>query len=151
MSIHDIMSTTIRVNWEELEVGDRNGLITMYDVMYLPLENFGGAIGANTVNVPGRELSVVLMGLQEYINYKIFVRAYTSAGYGPFSLPLTVSTLEDGNYIYQPLPIEFFICMYIMPEIPPHTFTTPPKSITVVWKKSPCNSIPICIMIYING
>ena len=66
----------------------------MYEVLYTPLENFGGAIGATSVFET--ELSVILIELQEYVNYSISVRAYSSAGKGPFSFPLIVSTLEDG-------------------------------------------------------
>ena len=35
--------------------------------------------------------------LQEYVNYTISVRAYTNAGAGPYSDPVTVLTNEDGE------------------------------------------------------
>ena len=53
------------------------------------------AIGTNTTNMS--VLSVILMRLQEYVNYTISVRAYTNAGAGPYSDPETVLTNEDGK------------------------------------------------------
>ena len=81
--------------WEEVVPRDQNGVITMYQVLYQPLETFGGAIGPLTVNVT--ELTVDLTDLEEYVNYTISVRAYTSAGEGPYSDGVTVITLEAGK------------------------------------------------------
>ena len=83
--------------WEEVAPIDQNGVITMYQVLYQPLETFGGTIGPLTVNVT--ELTADLTDLEEYVNYTISVRAYTSAGEGPYSDGITVITLEDGIYI----------------------------------------------------
>ena len=76
-------STTIAVMWEEVPPIDQNGVITMYEVMYTPLETFGGTLQSNTTTVSEPALSVVLIGLEEYVNYTISVRAYTSVGMGP--------------------------------------------------------------------
>ena len=81
--------------WEEVVPIDQNGVIIMYQVLYQPLETFGGAIGPLTVNVT--ELTADLTDLEEYVNYTISVRAYTSAGEGPYSDGITVITLEDGK------------------------------------------------------
>ena len=106
---------SITVMWEEVVPIDQNGVITMYQVLYQPLETFGGAIGPLTVNVT--ELTADLTDLDEYVNYTISVRAYTSAGEGPYSDGVTVITLEDGKLkhasppciwyalIFQPLPV----------------------------------------------
>ena len=45
----------------------------MYEVLYEPLETFGGAIQTQTRNVSGTEMSVVLMDLEEFVNYSISV------------------------------------------------------------------------------
>ena len=71
----------------------------MYEVMYTPLETFGGNVGSNITTVSGSELSVVLTGLEEYVNYTISVRASTSVGAGPYSVAMTVLTSEDGNFL----------------------------------------------------
>ena len=68
----------------------------MYEVMYTPLETFGETLVNDTVNVSGSNMSVVLTGLEEYVNYNISVRAYTDVGAGPYSDPVTELTPEAG-------------------------------------------------------
>ena len=91
-------STTIIVMWEEVPPIDQNGIITIYEVMYTPLETFGGTVEGDTVNVSGLNLSVDLTGLEEYVNYTISVRTSTSVGAGPYSVAVTVLTLEDSKW-----------------------------------------------------
>ena len=88
-------STTIVVMWHDVPLIDQNGVITKYEVMYTPREDFGGAIGTRTANVT--ELSVLLMDLEENVNYSISVLAYSSAGPGPNSDPVIILTNEDGR------------------------------------------------------
>ena len=75
-------ATSITVMWEEVPVVYQNGVITVYEVLYVPLETFDGAIGSLSVNVTERMTN--LTDLQEYVNYTISVRAYTSVGVGPY-------------------------------------------------------------------
>ena len=70
-----------------------------YEITYTPLENFTGVIGINSTNVSGSDLSVSLVALQEYVNYSIQVRAYTSEGLGPYNNPVIPITLEDSKFI----------------------------------------------------
>ena len=86
-------STTIRVLWEEVPAIDRNGEITEYEVQYEPLETFGDQIATSTVNTS--MLSILLTDLQEFVDYNISVGAYTSAGPGPYSDPVTEMTDTD--------------------------------------------------------
>ena len=88
---------------------DQNGIITMYEVMYQPLETFNGNISTQTMNVSGTEMSAFLMELQEFVNYIIFVRAYTSIGAGPYSDEVTVTTLEDCKW----LPTKYIATNYV--------------------------------------
>ena len=88
--------TLIEVMWNEVPAIDQNGIITMYEVMYTPQNTFGGQISTNTTNVSGSELMVTLPYLQEYVNYSISVRAYTSAGQGPESTVIEL-TQEAGK------------------------------------------------------
>ena len=92
-------STSIDVMWYEVPPIDQNGVIMAYEITYTPLENFTGVIGINSTNVSGSDLSVSLVGLQEYVNYSIQVRAYTSEGPGPYSYPMIQLTLEDSKLI----------------------------------------------------
>ena len=95
MAAVSISSTQVKVTWGDVPPTDQNGIIIMYELEYIPLEDFDGAIGKDTTNVSA--ISVILMRLHEYVNYTISVRAYTSAGAGPYSDPVTVMTNEDGK------------------------------------------------------
>ncbi len=77
---------------------DQNGIITMYEVQYEPLETFGGQIQTQTINVSAPMMSVTLRNLQEFVNYNISVRAYTSVGEGPYSVDMTAMTQQDGKH-----------------------------------------------------
>ena len=74
---------------------DRCGVITQHEVMYEPLMTFGGQITTLTVNTTN--LSITLMNLEEYVEYNISVRAYTSVGPGPYSVGIVRRTFEDGK------------------------------------------------------
>ena len=114
-----ITSTSIAVMWNEVSPIDQNGVIMAYEITYTPLENFTGVIGINSTNVSGSDLSVSLVGLQEYVNYSVQVRAYTSEGPGPYSTPVIQLTLEDSKYwnnylcLFKPQDLfEFFFSSY---------------------------------------
>ena len=89
--------TTVSVMWEEVPAMDQNGDIIMYEVMYTPLETFGGTLESDTVNVSGSNMSVVLMELEEYVNYTISVRAFTIVWAGPYSVAVIVLTQQDSK------------------------------------------------------
>ena len=91
-----VSSTSIYVTWDIVPPIDQNGIITMYEVMYQPLETFNGRISTNTINLT--DMSLLLTDLQEFVNYTISVRAYTSVGAGPYSDEVTVMTLEDSKH-----------------------------------------------------
>ena len=97
--------------WEEVPPIEQNGVITMYEVMYTPLETFGGTLESDTVNVLGSNSSVDLMGLEEYVNYEISVRAYTSVGVGPYSVAVTVLTMQDSKCIVRTHYTLAMVCM----------------------------------------
>ncbi len=90
-----ISSTEIQVNWTDVPEIDRNGIITEYEVMYEPLMTFEGQLNTTIVNTTN--LSITLNDLEEFVNYNISVRAYTSVGPGPYSAGIVNITLEDGR------------------------------------------------------
>ena len=90
-----LFSTSINVSWEEIPLIRRNGIIILYEVLYEPRETFGGSIGPETMNTTN--LYVVLIGLQEYVDYNIFVRASTRVGFGPYSRQITNQTFQDSE------------------------------------------------------
>ena len=89
-----LCSTSIMVSWDEVPPIDRNGIVTVYEVLYEPLETFERAIMSMTMNTTNT--STTLSGLEEFVEYNISVRAYTSEGPGPYSEEISVITLEDG-------------------------------------------------------
>ena len=86
-----VSSTEIRVCWDQVPPINQNGEITTYEIQYVPLETFEGQISTNTVNTFNG--SVLMTGLEEYVEYNISVRAYTSEGPGPYSFE---RALTDG-------------------------------------------------------
>ena len=91
-----ISSTAIRVTWNEVPVIDQNGIITQYEVEYNQ-STFSGATMYNTTTVDSSTFTVDLTGLEEYVEYSIRVRAYTSVGAGPYSDVVIERTQEDGK------------------------------------------------------
>ena len=90
-----VSSTEIMVTWDIVPEIDQNGVITMYEVLYVPLETFDGMIGIDMMLV--ESTSFLIRDLQEYVDYNVSVRAYTSVGAGPYSTGMIVRTLEDGK------------------------------------------------------
>ena len=92
-----LSSTEIMVTWGIVPPIDKNGVITIYEVLYQPQETFNGVIRDSTVNVTAPNMSVVLINVEDYVNYTISVRAYTSVGEGPYSEGIIELTNEEGN------------------------------------------------------
>ena len=87
-------STEIMVAWAEVLPIDQNGIITIYEVRYEPLQ-FMESLSTLFTNTT--DMAVNLTNLQEYVEYSISVRAYTAIGFGPFSTEITERTFEDGR------------------------------------------------------
>ena len=88
------------VTWERVLAIDENGIIINYEVRFEPLE-FTETLTTSSVNTTDTiDLTVVLRALQEYVEYNISVRAYTSVGPGPYSDPVTQRTLEDRKLVH---------------------------------------------------
>jgi hypothetical protein len=88
-------STILLVTWEEISGLDQNGIITIYEVLYDPVETFDGMLVPQTVNTT--VLFAYLTELQQNVDYFISVRAYTSIGSGPYSEEISARTLEDSK------------------------------------------------------
>ncbi len=91
-----LSSTEIQVNWTEVSEIDQNGMIITYEVLYDPLMTFNGMLNTTTVNTTN--VYITLSNLQEYVEYNISVRAYTSVGPGPYSPIALVTTDEDSKF-----------------------------------------------------
>ena len=101
MALQNVMATVltsdmILVSWEEMSDICQNGNVTMYEIQYEPLQTFGVLL-IQTVNITAPATMTNLTDLEEYVEYNITVRAYTSVGPGPYSdPPITERTAEDG-------------------------------------------------------
>ena len=89
-------STAILVTWEQVPEIDRNGIITQYEVEFNQ-NTFNEISLSNLTTTNGLQLMVELEGLEEFVEYSVRVRAYTSVGPGPFSVAVMNRTLEDGE------------------------------------------------------
>ena len=89
------------MSWEPVPATDQNGVITQYEVEYNQT-TFSEVSMYNITTVDSTTLMVDLTGLEEYVEYSIRVRAYTSVGAGPYSNVVVETTLEDCMYyLYQ--------------------------------------------------
>ena len=85
------------MTWGIVPPIDQNGVITMYEVLYEPLETFGGAISPMTEMITPPTMSVSLTQLEEYVVYRISIRAFTQAGAGGYTAAIQTRTSEDGK------------------------------------------------------
>jgi len=92
----NITSTAIVVIWNPVPEIGRNGIITQYEVEFNQ-STFSEISTSNLTTTNDSQLMVELEGLEEYVEYSVRVRAYTSVGPGPFSLAVVTRTLEDGK------------------------------------------------------
>ena len=90
-------STAILVTWDPVPETSRNGIITQYEVESNQ-STFDEIPSTRLTTTNGSVLMVELGGLEEYVEYTIRVRAYTSEGPGPFSVAMVNRTLEDGEW-----------------------------------------------------
>lgn len=88
------LPTTIEVSWEEVPPIDQNGIVLFYEIRYEPLQTFLGQLMTQYINTTAKE--IILVSLQEYVEYSVGVRAHTSGGTGPFSPKVMQRTPEDG-------------------------------------------------------
>jgi len=84
------------VTWEPIPEIDQNGIVTQYGVEFNQ-STFSEISNSNLTTTNGSQLMVELEELEEYVEYSVRVRAYTSVGPGPFSVAVMNRTLEDGK------------------------------------------------------
>ena len=91
-------STAILVTWDTVPEIDRNGIIIQYQVEFNQ-STFNEVSSSSLTTTDGSQLMVELEELEEYVDYSVRVRAYTSVGPGPFSVAEVNTTQEDGELI----------------------------------------------------
>ncbi len=93
LSTNVISSTEIRLHWNEVPAIDQNGRIVTYEIE----SNQSRFLQNTSLTTSTPDLTSVLRGLHEFVVYTIRIRAWTSQGPGPFSLPVDAMTVEDGE------------------------------------------------------
>ena len=100
-------SRSIMLSWDRPSLEQQNGILTIYHViimetqiLYLDNGTVYSPMGENfnrTYNVSEGRMQSVDM-LHPSYNYTVMIAAATEPGIGPFSNPITVMTLEDGEW-----------------------------------------------------
>ena len=82
------------MTWERVPSIAENGIITQYEIEFNQT-TFDEVSMNNVTNVSSSTFEIVLSELEEYVEYSIRVRAYTSEGPGPYSDVIYETTLQD--------------------------------------------------------
>uniref|UniRef100_A0A6J0V971 Contactin-3 isoform X1 n=2 Tax=Pogona vitticeps TaxID=103695 RepID=A0A6J0V971_9SAUR len=90
MSANSVSSSVIEVSWNAIPWKMSNGRLLGYEVRYW--NNGGKEQSSNRVKVIGNETSVRITDLMSNLVYFTAVRAYNSAGAGPFSATVNATT-----------------------------------------------------------
>ena len=92
VSVSVLSSQVIKLSWEPPLLEKQNGIITTYQVIVISqnlMENKTHDVSE------GRTLTIDM--LHPSYNYTVRIAAATVVGIGPFSDPITVMTLEEGE------------------------------------------------------
>ena len=95
VTIHSIGAYGFTIQWEELSINKRNGLILGYEVCVRVSSSNDVCNSANTERyTPGTTGPFQLQrtGLSPYKEYTVVIRAYNSEGYGPYSPSVSATT-----------------------------------------------------------
>ena len=92
---HNTSSTSISVWWEEVQTDLQNGIITGYNITYeSQTENDNGVVLAGP-----NDRQANLTALKEFVEYNLFVTAFTAKGDGPPSV-IVVRTDQESKLNY---------------------------------------------------
>ncbi|XP_068725120.1 uncharacterized protein [Montipora capricornis] len=88
---HNVSSTSIQVNWEDVPKSSVNGILLGFHVAC----NLVNCSEEQVMDLPRENHSCVFRGLEKYKNYSCCLRAYNNFGNGSWSEELVISTDED--------------------------------------------------------
>ncbi|XP_068721502.1 uncharacterized protein [Montipora capricornis] len=88
---HNMSSTSIQVNWEDVPKSSVNGILLGFHVAC----NLVNCSEGQVMDLPRENHSCVFRGLEKYKNYSCCLRAYNNFGNGSWSKELVISTDED--------------------------------------------------------
>ena len=100
-SFTNVRTTSFTINWSPPPPQSQNGVITMYaiDITGDLFPFTGSSIRHPTDgSYPGvTDISLEIIGLEEYNDYTVRIAAVNSEGTGPYSMSGTQQTLESGD------------------------------------------------------
>ena len=86
--------TTISLSWQPPPPESQNGIITSYTILITEV-----VTNTNTTyQREGSRTELLITGLHPYYDYSCTVAAATLIGLGPFAVPFSVVTHQDGEY-----------------------------------------------------
>ena len=88
---YTVTSTSVNINWFQIDCIERNGVITNYTVVF---QEQGGAVVPGEVNM---DRMFTARRLTPHTNYIFRVAGVNSNGTGPYSNDITVLTDGDGK------------------------------------------------------
>lgn len=93
VSTYNISSTAIRVLWGPMPAALENGIILGFHLILMQDLNV-----KRNLTVSPRTREMVVTNLTKYTTYQVSLSGFTVIGSGVQSVPLSVTTNEDGNY-----------------------------------------------------
>ncbi|XP_074611757.1 receptor-type tyrosine-protein phosphatase S-like isoform X2 [Acropora palmata] len=85
-----------KISWDPLTTEKSNGVVIAYEVKHSRVSQPGASSSSASRFENTTDTSVTLQGWISCSTYQVLVRAYTSAGVGPFSPPLKIVTHAPG-------------------------------------------------------
>lgn len=105
----------IKVFWEDIPAINRNGIILFYEVLFCSTLNCSSTDGVNTTDAT--TFNLTLNNLEEFTEYNISVRAYTSVGAGENTTEITVVTLVKGMFTGRTYGMSLSIYYHLLPRV----------------------------------
>ncbi len=91
---NQIMSTNLTLTWTEIDISQRNGIITSYIIIEYGEENTRNL----TINTQSSATTHLITGLKPFTNYTFSVAGVNSVNTGPFSAASRIiRTAEDSK------------------------------------------------------
>ncbi|KAK7068344.1 hypothetical protein SK128_025459 [Halocaridina rubra] len=82
---------SVQVSWDMPDPRSHHGVLRGYKIDYERWDGWSDVVRGSQTSA----LTAVVTGLEAATNYSMRVRAYTSVGDGPWSIPILCTTLED--------------------------------------------------------
>ena len=102
IALQPFNQTSYTISWDPLAREKSNGVVLAYEVKYTRVYYKGSPSSSAPRYQNTTDTMVTLQGLTLCSTYRVFVRAYTSAGAGPFSPTLEIVTAgrSSNDHVY---------------------------------------------------